>query len=351
MITVRKMEPSEAQEVKRIAKRAFAVGIERFFVSNPKEAMVAVVDDKIVGGIIIKYHQYAGSKIGYFDAAFVDPAYHGKGIGSILYEKTTEYLWEQGCTVLSAIVKDDNVGSWKLFLNNGFNRSSLIEAVRQLGLWATILHYFTTPLFASNGMELYLAVKNVDVKSKNSGSMAQIGLYLLANALLFLFSLFSHPQDFPLYFAAYLTLLAGGVVFGYVGTLFSKKQWRYRLNSGGAAMVAFISFIGGVYPMIGNWYPKKYENVKELKKDMGVTALCEWIFILVVTAIAFLLQPTYIFCKCLAYMGSVFLLNKIITFYPFESYGGQRVYQWNKAVYVVLTVVSALLIVFINYVS
>lgn len=91
-IAIRKMETHEASAVKKVARRAFSGGIESLFISKPKEAMVAVIDDKIVGGIIIKYTTTKNKKIGYYDVAFVDPDYHNQGVGSLLYEKTTDYL-------------------------------------------------------------------------------------------------------------------------------------------------------------------------------------------------------------------------------------------------------------------
>lgn len=350
MVFVRKMELSEACTVKKVAKKAFS-GIVHFFVSNPKEAMVAVVDEKIVGGIIIKYIISNDKKIGYVDGAFIDPAYQGQGIGGVLYQKTIEYLWGQDCTALSAFVKDDNVGSWKLFLNNGFCQTSILEGVRQLGLRQMFLQYFVAPFFACNGMEFYLAVKDGEVKPKQSGSVKQIALYIFANMILFLFSLLQKNTNFPAFLSAYVTLLLGGVLFGYIGTIFSKERWHFRLNSGGAALVAFITAIGGLYPMIGNWYPPKYHNTKEFQKSMGLTAACEWVFVICITIAALILQGFHVFFEYLTSIGMVFLLYRMIAIYPFESYGGNRVYRWNKGIYAALAAISAFVIVITGYIK
>ena len=85
--------------------------------------------------------------------------------------------------------------------------------------------------------------------------------------------------------------------------------------------------------MIGSWYPKQYENTPAFRKAMGITALCEWCFYLAITLLAFLMANQASIFKLTASLGSVFLLYRIIAVYPFESYGGKRVYQWHKAVF------------------
>ena len=52
-IIVRKIKKGEEKEVLKLARRAF-LGIEALNVSKPDNAMVALIDDKIVGGIIYK---------------------------------------------------------------------------------------------------------------------------------------------------------------------------------------------------------------------------------------------------------------------------------------------------------
>lgn len=348
MVTVRKMEPSEAVIVKKLAKKSFS-WLERLFVGVPKEAMVAEISDRIVGGIFIKYVVSGGKKTAYIETAFVVPEYHGQGIGGVLYEKAAAYLWGQDSDALTAIVKDDNVGSWKLFLNNGFSRVSIAEIVRCLGLKAAVVQYFATPLFASNGMEFYLSMKDVQVKQKDSGSSKQICCYLLANALLVLAAIVENGSVFSQLLCAYMMFLVAGVVLGYAGTLFSKRRWSFRLNSGGALLIGLINLIGGFYPMIGNWYPTEYEASAQFRKRMGVTALCDWLGVIFITVSAFALQADNSFTKILASLGCVFLLYRMIPIYPFEAYGGGRILRWSRCVYAVLAITSAAVIVWGNY--
>lgn len=70
-IKIRSTEQDEAKEVKKIGKQAFNF-IEGMFVSEPKCALVAVVDGKIAGAIIYKITEVKGKKTGYFEYASVE---------------------------------------------------------------------------------------------------------------------------------------------------------------------------------------------------------------------------------------------------------------------------------------
>ena len=92
----------------------------------------------------------------------------------------------------------------------------------------------------------------------------------------------------------------------------------------------------------------QYENTKELKRAMGLVALLDWAFILIFTGIALALQEDHLFFSYIASLGSIFLFFKVITVYPFESYGGKRVLQWKKSIYAVCAAASVFVIILSN---
>lgn len=333
------MEVNEATEVYKIGKRAFT-GLESLFVGKPKLALVAVKDEKIVGAILYKFFQCGGKKIGYVDYAFIDPDFHNQGVGGILYKAATAFLWEQGCDMLTAVVKDDNVGSWRLFLKNGFSRVSLPDMVRQFGFTGMLRHYFGTPFCFGIGMEYYVALQAQPCPSSKGGSTKQIASYLLANLLLFFFMLLRVPESIVAAFSAYVILLAGGIMAGYIGTLFTKRKWSYRLNNGGLLICILANFFGGVYPLIGNWYPDHYENTDSFHRDMGINALAGWIFVLALSALSALGICQTVLFQYIGQIGALFLLYRVMAFYPFESFGGRRVYCWKRWLYLLMAVLS-----------
>lgn len=343
-IIVRHMKDSEAAEVYKIGKRAFT-GLESLFFGKPKLALVAVKDEKIVGAILYKFFQSGGKKIGYVDYAFIAPDFHNQGVGGILYKAATECLWEQGCDMLTALVKDDNVGSWWLFLKNGFSRVSLPDMVRQFGFTGMLKHYFGTPFGFGIGMEYYVALQTQACPSDKGGSTKQVASYLLANLFLFFFILLHNHESIGAVFTAYIILLAGGIMAGYAGTLFTKRKWCYRLTNGGLLTCILANFFGGVYPLIGNWYPEHYENTDGFRRDMGINALAGWIFVLALSALSVLGICQTVFSQYVGQIGSLFLLYRVMAFYPFESFGGRRVYCWKRRLHVLMAALSLAVVV------
>lgn len=344
-IVIRSMEKEEAEEVKRIGKRAFSL-VEGMFVSKPKHALVAVVDGKLAGAIIYKITKVQGRRTGYFEYAFVDPDHHGKGIGRKLYQATTEYLWEQGCDSQAALVKNDNVGSWSLFLKNGFARVTLWEIVWQLGVLGFLSQFFCNLLWLAVGMDFYLAVRNEPLQSK-SGTGRQIGGYLLANLLLILIVLY-RIEDPVIFLGTYVGILAGTIAIGRIAAATSKRKWQFSLNNGGAGIIAIVNFFGGIFPLSGNWYPHKYENTDEFRRDMGMVALAEWTFIAALTGVSIMFSASHQIFHYASLIGEILLVYRVLVFYPFEAYGGSRVFSWNRWIYGFMSVISVLLIVFMQ---
>lgn len=344
-LTTRLMEPREAKAVQKIAQHAFK-GLEALMVPKPKLAVVAVTGEKIVGAIQIKIYNAGGKKVGYYDYAFIDPDYHNQGIGTTLYQAAAAYLWEQGCQALSALVKDDNPGSWHLFLKTGFKRSSLSDLVRQFGMVGALRLYFFTIYGVAIGMDYYIALPSREVSpgDKKSSDTGQMAVYLFLNLLLPLVLFLRSPGNMVLFYLAFLILMAGGILAGYLGTFFSKRDWKFRLCNGGGFVCILITLLGSIFPLTGNWYPVTYEKSESFRRDMGLQALTGWIFILAISFLSMVMEERHLLFRYLNQISSLFLMYRIFAFYPFESYGGGRVFHWNKAVYGGFALISALAI-------
>jgi len=132
-IQVRNMRPEESYAAVKLAKKSFGI-IERLFITKPEAALVAVSDDKIVGGVFYTIKVSGEKKCGIIDFIFTDSAFQGRGTGKLLCEECIRILMEQGCDSLISFIQGDNAASWKIFMKNGFVRSSILKAIKLLGI-------------------------------------------------------------------------------------------------------------------------------------------------------------------------------------------------------------------------
>ena len=94
--------------------------------------------------------------------------------------------------------------------------------------------------------------------------------------------------------------------------------------------------------MSANWYPLRYENTPQFRRDMAMPSIASWLFLFVFGGTVATLWPF------LGLFVQVLLIFRcLILFEPFKSYGGQRVYDWNKAVFGLFAAVSVVLILFV----
>ncbi len=343
-ITIREMLSEEKDQVLAMGRRAFH-GYERLWVSKPKLALVAEREGKLAGAVLYKMMRAGDKSIGYVDYAFVDPVQENKGIGSVLYREAIAHLWELGCDVQAALVKDDNVGSWHLFEKNGYQRFSLPALVRLLGIGGALKLYLFTPYCVAIGMGCYVAEKTQEKVKRPYGSGIQLATFLLVNAFLMLLGKFMGGSGVFHAMGALLCMLLVGVVGEYIGTLFSRgRKWTFRFFNGGL-LVSTAIMIVSVLPMIGRFYPDKYEKTRRFLRDMGVSSMMGWMALLVVTVVCVFLLEGNLFVRNMGMIGIYLLLYRCIPIYPFESFGGRRLLNWSQPVFWVMMTVSLVTVI------
>lgn len=345
-IVIRQMRAGEEKEIVKVGRRAFQF-FEGLFVVNPKKAMVAEINNKIVGGIIYKYTDKAAKKVAYIDEAFVDPDYHGQGVGRRLYTETFSFLWEQGCDAITALVKDDNVGSWKLFIDNDFKRVTFLQAIKELGFTGLLKQFVKTPTLFGTGMDFYLATKERKGVEKGSG-FGQIVSFLLAN-LIFLTPAWVNlihkgSGSFKPYFAAYITILLIFAGVRCAGGFFNQDRGKLRFNNCGSLITFLFSFGLGFFPLNFNWYPDKYQNTPGFKRRLAIPELVKWCIFMVLPLLA-ITDSAYF--KAMAAISCNYLVLMIIPIYPFEALGAGRIYRYNKYIWLFTAVVTLVFTFFI----
>jgi predicted N-acetyltransferase YhbS len=104
-IAIRSMRADEKQAVGAIMRRSFELTQQLFF-SWSKNVLVAELDGKLLGAIVLKMFSLpAGRKGGLIAWVFTAPEARGTGAGQRLIEASLAFLEEQGCDELMACVE------------------------------------------------------------------------------------------------------------------------------------------------------------------------------------------------------------------------------------------------------
>lgn len=340
---IREMRPEEAKAVRKLGRKTFEP-FESIFVPMPKACYVAVEDEEIIGAVLYKYLPIVGKKIGYVDYIFVDKKGHGKGVGSQLVEVCLNKMRQEGCDGISAIVRDDNVGSWKMFVNEGMKRVGLYDLIKYFGIGGMLSLTFKTPLNFATGMEFYLNLDGDSHVSKKENTWAQIITYIVLTMILLLPS-FDRGIEYGVYILLGVSSVLGiRMAAGYLGTLFSKEDWHFRTTEGGYLIPLVTSFIGGIYLISGNWYPKTYRRGPEFKRALGLTALFQWLSLLLIILLMRTPLADIEFIDVMASVAAMLMVVSVVPFYPLASFGGKRIFDWNKGLYMVVLAVSIYLV-------
>ena len=338
-LTIRTVQPHEVKALKKQAQKAFGLA-EGLFLSSVKEAQVAVVDDALVACFAYKIIQSGNKKVGYISLLFTDPAFQGQGIASQICAEGVQHLWALGCDALVTFVRDDNVGSWGSFAKSGFVKASLPQMTGPFGLMGTVKLCWETTYLFSIGHDFYVALRDETDALEKKGGVGQAALQVLLSTLLLdaAFRADAHIL-YGVLFAA--LVFAGFIVAGGLGTLCSRRGWRFRITSGGLLVYAAINFFTG-FPLLGAWYPARYEKTPAFKRDMALPVVTAWMFLLGLAAVAAFMDVP--FAQYFAPVARMLLIFRCLPVAVFDSSGFGRVFQWSKPVAVLLVAASLYLI-------
>lgn len=345
-IIIRKMLETELSKVKKIAKETF-VGVESLVVDTPTNAMVAEVDGEIVGAIIYKQIITKNIKSVYIEKAFIQKDYQAKGIGKKLYKETFEKL-KQEYDYLTSLVKDDNAASWKLFLENDFKRTNIINISKIFGIKGMIKHYISTPWSLAIGVDYYISSEkeeNNENIEENDNTNKNIAVFLGINILNVIIMQLIYLRGLNQFILAYMLVLLLIVASGYIGVKITKQKCSFRFTDGGLMYVIIAGVFGFVFPAIGNWYPKKYENTEILKRNLAIISLIPWIFMILLVMTFKLFNIENELFASMQQIASLFLMLRIITIYPSASFGGLRVFNYKKSIWAMLILISTIMLV------
>ncbi len=358
-IIIREMKPEEKKEVTAVAFKAFPF-LMRLFFSFSKDTLIAEYKGSIVGGVILKMFSIRKShksvKAGLISFIFSDPAIQGVGVGQRLAEAGISYMEDEGCTELFASVEGFNTSSSKLFSYRDFSLLSVVQQFRTYGLQTFSLWIHTFHLF---DVGHFLWSKS-SMKSERDGSFQWFYTILIQTATALVMHLrrgsnyFIDPSIILRYFLIFLFFIGGRTAIQFLTAKALKLDTEYRMWETGLLLnFGISSLFGGMLSAPGSLYPKKPNwKYSELQKQLGTMALTSSLFMIsALCCIKLLLMQNHSsslnsLLKTAFPVGvAIVIVDTLLPFFPFTSYNGRRLWDWNKLIWGVAALLTVLLLI------
>ncbi len=354
-ILIRPMEKDERRKVHAVMRQAFPL-IQQWFFSWEPNVLVAEQDGRLLGGIVLKLFRLPrGRKGGLVAWIFTAPEARGLGAGQRVVEAGIEFFEQQACDEIFACVEGYNTSSSKLFASRGFSILSPGEQFRRYGLgiftvWLKTFHFIDVGHF----LWARPAAKSAD------SPVLQWWGTIAANTLLGLFVLWRangfRAGNSVMWLILPLVILA---LFGlrYLGMRLAARGQglavRFRAWESGFPLSLGIALaFGSLFPVPGNMYPvAEQPRYRDLLPSLGRAALAGTLPVLFVVWAAWgalrLGVPAGLeaWLETLLQVGATLALFDIaLPFFPFTSFNGRRLWDWNKVVWALLALATVGLI-------
>ncbi len=354
-IRIRPMRAEEKREVGAIMRRSFAPTQQWFFSWSP-DVLVAEQDGKLLGAVVLKMFALPrGRKGGLIAWVFTAPEARGTGAGQRLIEAALTFLEEQGCDELMACVEGYNPSSSKLFATRGFSILSPGEQFRRYGL-GTLAMWLHTFHFIDVGHFLWVRPA---ASQPDSPAMQWWGNWL-TNVLIYFLALgrqsgfgqlsLSTVAQIPLLLALFLGIRT--LAMQWMARR-QKMSVRYRAWESGFPLNLSLALAFGVqYPVPGSLYPTSERwRYRDLLPKLGPVALSGVLPALALTWGAWALSQfgalgpgASQWTASTMTMGLFLLLfDVVLVFFPFVSFNGRRIWDWNKLLWAFLALATVLL--------
>ena len=346
---LREMRPEEASILQKLARPNFSV-VEQIFMSKPKNAVVAQTQTgEVAGAAFLVMVGEGEAKTGCVDIIFVLPQYRGSGIAKELYHEAVDALHRQGCNTVMALVRGDNSQSLRRFETEGLHSTSISVLRRIIGMKNTALLFAKTASLAC-ATGCWILCEDVPEQPHAGGLKKNLLRVFLINALLLalgmLVQTLLHHDGLPLWNALAAISLLGVITLGEtIGMRISGGEWEFVMPEGGLLPSAIVAIMGGFYPMPGHWYLIKRDNSDLYRKRMASPVMAAWIMLLAAIFTCGMLNKMHPFFASCTDLGTMLLILYMLPFYPFDTFGGKRIRENNKWLYVVLAVVTIILLV------
>lgn len=316
--------------------------------------LVAELDNEIVGTVSMRIQHIKGERTGFVDALMADKEHRGKGIGTALVDNAIFWLEKRGCKTIYATADRYNSSSWNIFIHRGFRLYEFPQQLKDYGLnflrlWREEFHFLGFGTFflrrdtepqtpreireAWHGLSAVLGVSTgwwIQVLCRG-GSVTLVPILFAVVAI----SLLTHEGSQKLA-ARWLGLEA------------TFKAWGSGLLFGW-----LLTLIGGFFPSHGSTYVKQVDWRYAPEKDRTGILFALGPVVSLTLATAFWIVPALTTSSLpVASMKVGYTMNLLLVIFnlvPIQAAGGfvwdgKKILTWNKTVWAILVIATAVLV-------
>jgi GNAT superfamily N-acetyltransferase len=361
-LKIRELREQDARAVLKGQRKAFSP-LFGLFLSRPKEGLVAEYGGRIVGAVTCKVIPVGKGRAGYLDIAYVDSSQRGKKLGSRLYTAAMEKLRDEGCETITAVIRDDNRASWKIMERNGCVIYPFYRLIGKFGLAGALRIGANAHIAYALGHELWATGKPSGRSKSHQSPLAALPGFIIIN---FLLVLLASRGSLPFTLGAMIAV-AAEIAGGWLGTLGQPARWYLQRPHAALPLSMFVALTRGLLPSNASWQPvEETYDVIQRPRLLGRTSLFAWIAVYLVTVSSFIVLNPGSLTSLLNWMnltnlsslsslqtdalsgslslGLMYLIYRTLAVFPFESFGGLRVYEWKPRIFWLMAGISALTI-------
>jgi len=353
-LKIRRMKSGEEKTVRSIVRATFPFTAWLFFDHKPT-TLVAVKGNKIVAGVVygqFSYSQYINSGVIYW--LFTASEQQGEGIGRKLVNEAVNKLKVGGCQEVFTCIEGYNSSSFNLFNKQGFLKLSLFDQIKKFSIKTFFIWYQVHHLFDLGHNLWYLDIResstNYKSELKEAGSKSRdIKLWLfnltISTMIMFIALLRTdligiNLEDILIVFITIGLTFAVRDLAGIIAGKGSGLKLEYDIWESGHIISLIIAiFTGGYLPVPGAFYPEgndwTYQN-KLTKLARQSLASSSGLLVLGWFLNCNFISDTNFIEVLLIALTNMAIFDIALPFFPFVSYNGRRIWDYNKLIWLIL---------------
>lgn len=370
MVTVERLPEEDAEAratVVRTGKAAFPFP-QSALLHETDHVFVARHEGDVVGGTIAEvFEPTPGRTVGLVTWIFTTPGVRGLGVGKRLAEQTITHLEGLGCEAVVAAVRWQNTSSSKLFASEGFVRTSTGRLLAEYGVLGTARFYLDA-MYLGPGWELWTKgledatgddeASDADATPDRRRALTRFAGSAVANVSLFVVATLSvlgvdAVTGAP---AAVVSIplaifLARHLPSG-LAAVTDPETWTFRTWENAYPPGLLLAALGLYVPVPGNIAPtRRVWTFREKLPVLGPAAAVSSALLVGLYGLFLLPEvlpfslPAGVADLVVYTLWTVLVVEVLFVTFPFNTYTGRVVYDWNRSVWAILAAATVVVLV------